>query len=304
MTTGAPGRGTTLLAAGLMLVLPAPGPAAAEPGGTPAPVARHTASAASRPAAPASRPAAPASRPAAPAPRTVTLVTGDRVTVTDLGGGKRTVTVERPEGATGAVRTRTAGGDLTVVTDEALPYLRAGRLDRRLFDVSGLLRQQPADTATGELPLIVTHGAGRRAAVPPGTRRTRPLTSVHGDAVRAGKSRTFWTAFTRPGGSGVDTVWLDARVRAGLAESNAQIGTAAAWDTGLTGREERAPAAPARRNRSPAGDHPTDRGTTPWTTPRSTRSCGPMRSRPAVAGASSGGRLSIAVADSGAITEK
>ncbi|MYS45665.1 hypothetical protein GTY23_31555, partial [Streptomyces sp. SID5998] len=97
---------------------------------------------------------------AAPAatPRTVTLVTGDKVTVTDLAGGKKTVTVQRPAGATGAVRTQVADGAISVVPDEALPYLRAGRLDRRLFDVSALLRQGLADSRTGELPLIVTYG--------------------------------------------------------------------------------------------------------------------------------------------------
>lgn len=70
----------------------------------------------------------------ASAARTVTLVTGDKVTVTDLGGGRKTVTVERPRGATGAVRTQTANGAVTVVPDESLPYLRAGTVDQRLFD--------------------------------------------------------------------------------------------------------------------------------------------------------------------------
>ncbi|CAM5709349.1 hypothetical protein SFUMM280S_04835 [Streptomyces fumanus] len=99
-------------------------------------------------------PGAPATAPAA---RTVTLVTGDRVTVTGLGGGRRTVTVERPEGATGAVRTRAVNGRISVVPDEALPYLRAGQLDRRLFDVDRLLDQQLADADSGELPLVVTY---------------------------------------------------------------------------------------------------------------------------------------------------
>jgi subtilisin family serine protease len=169
------------------------------------------------------------------AARTVTLVTGDRVTVTDLGGGRKTVTVERPEGATGAVRTSSSGGRTTVVPDEALPYLRDGSLDERLFDVGELLKQGLADGETGELPLIVTYGKGARAATPRGTERTRSLPSVRGAAVRADKGREFWREFTR-GGAGVDGVWLDGRVSAAMAESNAQIGTPEAWEAGLTGK--------------------------------------------------------------------
>jgi subtilisin family serine protease len=169
------------------------------------------------------------------ATRTVTLVTGDRVTVGDLGGGRQTVTVERPEGATGAVHTRSAGGRTTVVPDEALPYLRDGSLDARLFDIGELLEQGLADTETGELPLIVTYGKGARTAALKGAERTRSLPSVRGAAVEADKGRTFWREFTRRGTT-IDGVWLDGRVTAAMAESNAQIGTPEAWEAGLTGK--------------------------------------------------------------------
>ncbi|MEU7702143.1 hypothetical protein [Streptomyces sp. NPDC039028] len=72
---------------------------------------------------------------------TVTLVTGDRVTLTDLGGGRQTVTVDRAAGATGAIRSRISNGRVTVVPDEARPYLDSGALDPRLFDVTGLVEQ-------------------------------------------------------------------------------------------------------------------------------------------------------------------
>ncbi|GGU76705.1 peptidase [Streptomyces filipinensis] len=212
MTRG-PGRvrhGAALLAAGLVGALLPAGPAVAV-----AHVAART----------------PADAAAA---TTVTLVTGDRVTVTDLGRGKRTVTVRRAEGATGAVRTQVSNGAVTVVPDEALPYLRAGTLDRRLFDVSGLIRQGLTDSGTDTLPLIVTYGEGARTATPAGTARTRTLTSLHGAAVEAGKGRTFWRSFTRH--DGLARVWLDGRVKADMAESNAQIGTSAGWDAGLTGK--------------------------------------------------------------------
>ncbi|GHB34405.1 peptidase [Streptomyces viridiviolaceus] len=203
-------RGATLLSAGVVMALLPAGPA---------------------PAAGAPEGEAPTATAAA---RTVTLVTGDRVTVTDLGGGKKTVTVERPRGATGAVRTQAANGGISVVPDEALPYLRDGSLDERLFDVGELLRQGLADAETGELPLIVTYEKDARAVTPRGTERTRALPSVRGAAVEADKGRTFWQAFTRQGG--IDGVWLDGRVSADMAESNAQIGTPEAWQAGLTGK--------------------------------------------------------------------
>ncbi|MFD6190194.1 S8 family serine peptidase [Streptomyces sp. NPDC060275] len=220
MSTGPVRRGATLLSAGLVIALLPAGTAAAQ---DPPPDPARSRTAAARTAT------------AADAARTVTLVTGDRVTVTDLGGGRKTVAVERPEGATGAVRTSSSGGRTTVVPDEALPYLRDGSLDQRLFDVGELLKQGLADTETGELPLIVTYGKGARAATPRGAERTRSLPSVRGAAVEADKGREFWREFTR-GGAGVDGVWLDGRVTADMAESNAQIGTPEAWEAGLTGK--------------------------------------------------------------------
>ncbi|MGF1241787.1 S8 family serine peptidase [Streptomyces sp. 2-6] len=233
-------RATLLLSAGLVIALLPAGQAAARQTAGAAPTAKppttvpETGSAVALGTTSTAAPAA--------TPRTVTLVTGDKVTVTDLAGGKKTVTVQRPAGAAGAVRTQVADGAISVVPDEALPYLRAGRLDRRLFDVSALLRQGLADSRTGELPLIVTYGKGARTATPPGTERTRALASVHGAAVAAAKGRVFWRDFTRRGtarglaADGVDKVWLDGRVTADLAESNAQIGTAKAWQAGLTGK--------------------------------------------------------------------
>ncbi|WP_137989466.1 S8 family serine peptidase [Streptomyces vilmorinianum] len=164
---------------------------------------------------------------------TVTLVTGDRVTVTELDGGKKTVTVERAKGATGAVRSEIVNGRVTVVPDEARPYLDSGVLDRRLFDVSGLIEQG----LTGELPLIVTYGKGARAAAPRGTETVRALPSIGGAAVEATDPAAFWRAFTSPATrSAGGKVWLDGRVEATMAQSNTQIGTPKAWEAGLTGK--------------------------------------------------------------------
>ncbi|MFC7264543.1 S8 family serine peptidase [Streptomyces lutosisoli] len=205
-------RGAALLSAGLVLAVLPTGQAHAGQTSTTAPATTRAASAA----------------------RTVTLVTGDKVTVTDLGGGKKTVTVERPKGATGAVRTQVTNGTVTVVPDEALPYLRAGTLDRRLFDVSELIRQGLTDQKTDELPLIVTYEKKAGTATPRGAEKTRALPSIRGAAVDADKGRTFWRSMTRQ--EGIGKVWLDGRVKADMAESNAQIGTPKAWEAGLTGK--------------------------------------------------------------------
>ncbi|WP_426403522.1 S8 family serine peptidase [Streptomyces sp. R-07] len=168
---------------------------------------------------------------------TVTLVTGDRVTLTDLGDGHRTVTVDRAKGATGAIRTQTANGRITVVPDEARPYLASGALDPRLFDVTGLVEQG----ITGELPLIVTYGgkSARTAAAPRGTETVRALPSIGGTAVTATDPAAFWQGFTAHGtarAAAPGKVWLDGRVKAAMAESNAQIGSPKAWEAGLTGK--------------------------------------------------------------------
>ncbi|MFG2357696.1 S8 family serine peptidase [Streptomyces sp. NPDC048521] len=212
MTRGPAGRGAALLATGLVIALSPTAPAVARQQTPPPHITRGTTG----------------------TPTTVTLVTGDKVTVTELGQGRRTVTVQRPRGAAGAVRTQQSNGDLTVVPDEALPYLRAGTLDRRLFDMSGLIRQGLTDAQADTLPLIVAYGRNARAATPAGAERTRGLPSLRGAAVAADRGRAFWRSFTRS--SGIDKVWLDGRVTADLAESNAQIGTPTAWEAGLTGK--------------------------------------------------------------------
>ncbi|MGY3845011.1 S8 family serine peptidase [Streptomyces hydrogenans] len=207
-----------LIAAGVSLVMLSAGQTAAAPGTTAA--------------------AVPDTFKGPAASATVTLVTGDRVTLTGLGDGRQTVTVDRAKGATGAVRTQVTDGRVTVVPDEARRHLDSGALDPRLFDVTGLVEQG----VTGELPLIVTYGAkNARAALgaPRGTETVRALPSVGGVAVTATDPAAFWQSFTKQAGARAAApakVWLDARVKAAMADSNAQIGTPKAWEAGLTGK--------------------------------------------------------------------
>ncbi|MEK8109448.1 hypothetical protein NKG94_42375 [Micromonospora sp. M12] len=85
-------------------------------------------------------------------PVTVTLITGDRVTVTPASPGRPSVDVERAPGGTGSVRISTEGTDTYVYPDEAMPYLATGRLDRQLFDVTQLIAQGYDDARASELP--------------------------------------------------------------------------------------------------------------------------------------------------------
>ncbi|MFB7222803.1 S8 family serine peptidase [Streptomyces sp. NPDC056227] len=248
MTRVPPKRRAGLLSAGLALVL--------LPAGTAGQAAAAGLDGGGQAAAHTSAEAAAHPTATAHATHTVTLVTGDKVTVTDLGQGRKTVSVDRPKGATGAVRTETTNGRITVVPDEALPYLSAGTLDARLFDVTELIRQGFADRDEGAadgLPLIVTYSRSARRApsVPQGAEKVRSLPSVGGSAVRAGQERAFWRSVApqaaKPaahavtsGGAGfadgIEKIWLDGRVKGDMAESNAQIGTPQAWESGLTGQ--------------------------------------------------------------------
>ncbi|HEX2773010.1 MAG TPA: S8 family serine peptidase [Micromonosporaceae bacterium] len=177
-------------------------------------------------------------------PRNLTLLTGDRLTVT--GDGK--VAVQRGKGRQGiAFLTRRVGGHLHVVPSDALPLLRAGRLDSRLFDVTALL-EFGYDDRRADLPLIVTAGSPARASTratvaAEGGRVVRDLPAVGGLAVRADKHQVgeLWQTLTggasnaRTLRAGLSTVWLDGLRKPSLNESVPQIGAPAAWRAGFDG---------------------------------------------------------------------
>ncbi|GAB7039244.1 MULTISPECIES: S8 family serine peptidase [Catenuloplanes] len=191
----------------------------------------------------------PFARPAGPgAGEVITLITGDRVTVTPAA-----TTVAGPDGEPVGARVTTAGGDTFVVPDRAAPYLAAGVLDRRLFNVSLLLRDGYRD----QLPLIVAYRdapAARRSGSPlDGSTEVRALPSVRGSAVTTDADRAgdLWASLTEGGAAartttperapgarqlahGVEKVWLDGRIRAALADTTAQIGAPGVWAGGNT----------------------------------------------------------------------
>ncbi|MEU2024518.1 S8 family serine peptidase [Streptomyces sp. NPDC016469] len=199
-----------------------------------------TASAAPAPAAGTTPAAGPVHR------YDITLVTGDVVHYADGAGNQDTVTVDRPEGATGGVHVQQAGDDIYVLPDEAQGLLAAGKLDRRLFNVSALAKMGYDDRTTGGIPLIATYPAAKARslpAAPRGSKTVRKLESIHGAALKAGKdtARAFWddiarTATARSLDNGIAKLWLDGRAEAALKDSVPQINAPQAWAEGYDGK--------------------------------------------------------------------
>ncbi|MFD4647731.1 S8 family serine peptidase [Streptomyces sp. NPDC058441] len=202
----------------------------------------------------------------------VTLITGDKVTVRTLADGRSAATVKRPQNLTGGVQTQTVGKDLYVYPDEALPYVAAGVLDHRLFDVTRLIADGYDDKHTAGLPLIVQYDGGapssRSADRPAGLTAGRGLKAIHGEAasVTRSKAAEMWQDLTPAGSlarakarsaalnsgkpqarsraasapavfdSSIGRIWLDGKVKATLADSTAQIGAPDVWNTGTDGK--------------------------------------------------------------------
>lgn len=137
----------------------------------------------------------------------VTLVTGDKVL---LGQGQQVVAIQPGEGRKGMTfkTHRGADGHTTVVPTDAFGPLAAGRLDRRLFDVTTLLEFGYRD----RMPLI-----------------------VDGRARLGARSSADWAALRAEADSG-DKIWLDGIRRPSLDRSVAQIGAPAAHQRGITGK--------------------------------------------------------------------
>ncbi|HEX5496119.1 MAG TPA: S8 family serine peptidase, partial [Mycobacteriales bacterium] len=185
----------------------------------------------------------------------VTLPTGDTVTVAPSASGRSDYSVRpaaRPDRPVVSFRATTVSGDLHVVPSDAEPYLVSGAVDPRLFDVTELVRQGVADSAS-TLPLIVTYRSGPSPAAITSTTdalaastRTRTLSVVHGAAIRVNRASaaTFWDSIDTAGpaargrldfGRGIARVSLDLKVHATLDQSVPQIGAPTAWQAGIDG---------------------------------------------------------------------
>ena len=182
-------------------------------------------------------------RPAAPSRARVTLVTGDRVTVTTLPDGRTATAIQPAPGNTAPIQATTIGDHTFVFPQSALPYLAADLVDKNLFDVTGLIAQGYDDAHQRALPLIAQYAKGIAPTTPAGAQRQDLLPSIHGAALAAPRRQatSFWasvTAGTQAAprlADGMTKLWLDGRVQADLAESTAQVGAPQAWADGYDG---------------------------------------------------------------------
>ncbi|MFM9590851.1 S8 family serine peptidase [Streptomyces scabiei] len=184
--------------------------------------------------------AAPSTGTGAPA-RTVTLVTGDKVTLDAEGKVTGVTAAEGREGM--AFRVQQAAGHAYVLPRDAEPLLANGTADRRLFDVTQLVKSRYDDARRSDLPLIVTYDKGTSLSASTfrgaGATVRRDLPSINGDAVRARKSEgaDLWETLTGGTGSAkVRKIWLDGKVKATLDRSVPQIGAPAAHAAGFDGK--------------------------------------------------------------------
>jgi hypothetical protein len=180
--------------------------------------------------------------------KTVTLITGDRVR---LDGTGRVVDVRPGKGREGvAISVRRVRDHVHVVPVDAGTLIARGVVDRRLFDVTGLVQARYDDAHRASTPLIIAYAAatarGRSAVAAAGGSIRRSLPVIGGDAVAVPKSSDpeAWEALTAVGGGparnraaapGIERIWLDGVRRASLDRSVPQIGAPAAWAAGYDG---------------------------------------------------------------------
>ncbi len=204
---------------------------------------------------PEARAAQAAGSTASGAGTTVTLITGDQVTLRAVDGGK-TVTLIEP--GPGRAQLRFAinerKGQISVVPEDMTSLVGSGQLDRALFNVTQLLAEGHGDDRSDHLPLIFTGvdgSAGMKSQIAvDGLSVDRTLSSLGMMAVRqqkggpapalevlqraaVGKARGG--AARAAGTSAAPKVWLDRQLKLSLDQSVPQIGGPAARLRGLTG---------------------------------------------------------------------
>ncbi|MEV8536344.1 S8 family serine peptidase [Streptomyces sp. NPDC051211] len=202
---------------------------------------------------------------------TVTLITGDRVVTGPDGTVVRLIRAKGRESVPISVQRR--AGHTHVVPQDALRMIADGTLDRRLFDVTQLVKDKYDDAHRSSLPLIIGYrqqpgsgspdpsGSGSGSAAGDDiidglggiARERRALPAIGGEAFHAAKSGTadLWSAVTTTGTAAPATpgarpfaaaapavahIWLDGKVYPTLDKSTAQIGAPTAVKAGHTGK--------------------------------------------------------------------
>jgi subtilisin family serine protease len=183
---------------------------------------------------------------------TVTLLTGDVVTVATLGKKSyRVVSVVAPDGTPVNAAVMGAGEHLYVVPQSAVTLIARHKLDTALFDVAGLVQDGYDDPNRRTVPFIVDYGHGPTAAAEARsasiatTQRTVTVPSIGAAAfvTRKASARSTWQSMTTgpaaaPTGlaGGAQKVWLDGKVETTVQPNLEQINAPQAWATGFDGQ--------------------------------------------------------------------
>lgn len=213
--------------------------------GTPAIAAAET---------PAARATQPQENGPAVTAHTITLVTGEVVTLERHADGLQAATVApTPDGTPTAFSSMKVGDEVYVIPDTAQPYLAANKLDRELFNVTKLVEYSYDDAHRSTLPLMATYagtpgkaGKALEQAAPAGSVKDDELPSANAVALRESKKKaaTFWEAVDDDSATatkapkiadGIRKLWLDRPVRVTLDQSVPQIGAPEAWAKGYDG---------------------------------------------------------------------
>ncbi|MEV0998111.1 S8 family serine peptidase [Nonomuraea sp. NPDC050202] len=171
--------------------------------------------------------------------KTITLITGDKVTLRELPNKQTQLDVAPGPGREkiNFVHRRSADG-LSIVPVDAMPLLAAGTLDPRLFDVTRLAALGYDDATSPQLPLIMTYAGGTDAA----TLRAaggRPLPAINGVARKEPRTGALWQSLTGQARTATAPakIWLDGKAKVSLDVSVPHIGAPAAWAAGHTGQD-------------------------------------------------------------------
>ncbi|WP_156046065.1 S8 family peptidase [Herbidospora cretacea] len=184
--------------------------------------------------------ATPATGPASPqSPKTITLITGDTVTLRPLPGKQTQLDVTPGPGREKITFVHRRGHDgLSVVPADAMPLLAQGRLDPRLFNLTQLTAFGYDDATSPALPLIVTYGGDVSALRVAGG---RPLTAINAIAQREPRASagTLWASLTAHARAATtpEKIWLDGKAKLSLDVSVPHIGAPRAWAAGHTGED-------------------------------------------------------------------
>ncbi|MEU4191976.1 S8 family serine peptidase [Kribbella sp. NPDC026611] len=164
--------------------------------------------------------------------KTVTLITGDRVSLTGS-----VPSIQPGPGRTKLSFSATkVKGRLTVIPSDVRPLVDTGRLDRLLFDVTGLIESGYDDAHTAAVPVIIGYSKRKTRPALKALTTTRSFTSLNATAGKVSKQSAAAFLSTVATSPAVQHVWLDAKRHLLLDRSTKQIGAPAAWAAGYTGK--------------------------------------------------------------------